>query len=233
MSIDKGHIGGDAVAHHEHWGVVDDWAGWVLLPGRKSTRDDAYLIRPGLVAVADGVDSGAGSGQAALDAIDDHLGKWPTGARLRATLHAANWSIWSEGKHQGQLAAAVAVTVVEEDCVVTAYSGDVRAFLLRGRTIRLLTVDHVIDGTSSSHRLGQAPSPKIDLLFTPLDSGDRLILCSDGLWRDVWPAALLDLAGDCQVGHAAERIAYYAGPRVRGEATAVIVDLDAAQLARS
>jgi serine/threonine protein phosphatase PrpC len=88
--------------------------------------------------------------------------------------------------------------------------GDSRAYLLRAGQLAQLTEDHTIlarlqamdhpllhDPAFAVPRnylyrsIGQEDDPEFDALELTLAPGDRVLLCSDGLWDEVDPAALL------------------------------------------
>ncbi len=84
--------------------------------------------------------------------------------------------------------------------VALAQVGDSRAYLLRGGELRQLTTDHTLvqamvdagrltaeQARTSPHRnivvrsLGAEHDPEPDIAWLEVESGDRLLLCSDGL----------------------------------------------------
>ncbi len=92
------------------------------------------------------------------------------------------------------------IAVVFEDQLFLAHVGDCRAYLLRDHALDQLTIDHtlvqeMIDAgslkasESQNHprrnvltrALGAPEFMQADTLSLPLESGDRLLLCSDGL----------------------------------------------------
>ncbi len=94
------------------------------------------------------------------------------------------------------------VCVVQDNIAYWAHAGDSRLFLMRdGKIIaqtqdhsrvRLLVADGIITEAAAAHHpdrnkiyscLGSPSAPDIDLSRkTPLEQGDILLLCSDGLW---------------------------------------------------
>jgi len=90
-----------------------------------------------------------------------------------------------------------------------AHIGDSRAYLFRNGALRQLTedhslvMDHVRKGLLTKEQaevsplqniltraLGAQKTPAVDLIETALDEGDRLLLCTDGLFKAVKEAAL-------------------------------------------
>lgn len=70
-----------------------------------------------------------------------------------------------------------------------AHVGDTRLLLVRDNRVALKTKDHVKDGTSELTRgVGVFEQVEVDIGEFDLNEGDRLVMCSDGLWDLVKPA---------------------------------------------
>jgi serine/threonine protein phosphatase PrpC len=111
----------------------------------------------------------------------------------------------------GGMGSTLTLAVVEDDRVTVAHVGDSRAYLWRDGQLHQLTEDHSVPGAllkqgriapeeiyDHPHRhilyrcLGLKPSLEIDIYpSVRLQSGDTLLLCSDGLWDMVHPAERL------------------------------------------
>lgn len=107
----------------------------------------------------------------------------------------------------GDMGTTLTVAVVEEGRATVAHVGDSRAYLWREGQLRPLTADHSVTGAllkqgkippeglyNHPHRhilyrcLGLKPSLEVDIYPSfELQSGDALLLCSDGLWDMVHP----------------------------------------------
>jgi len=111
----------------------------------------------------------------------------------------------------GDLGSTLTLAVVEGDRATLAHVGDSRAYLFRDGALQQLTEDHSVPGAllrqgkiapeevhEHPHRnllyrcLGLKPGIEVDILpGVALRPGDRLLLCSDGLWDMVHPAERL------------------------------------------
>jgi PPM family protein phosphatase len=107
----------------------------------------------------------------------------------------------------GDLGSTLTLAVVEGDRATLAHVGDSRAYLWRDGSLQQLTEDHSVPGAllrqgkitpdevhEHPHRnllyrcLGLKPGIEVDILpGVALRPGDRLLLCSDGLWDMVHP----------------------------------------------
>jgi serine/threonine protein phosphatase PrpC len=133
-----------------------------------------------------------GQGAEALRALFDDTLRAASTAILRAGEHRPEW------KDMGTTAV---VAYVADACLYVAHVGDSRAYLLRGGATTVLTRDHTVamtlvdDGEITleearahplRHRLSQVLGAHGDIApdFSthPLQPGDRIVLCTDGLF---------------------------------------------------
>jgi len=140
---------------------------------------------------------------------------------LEAAAMAASKAIWDEGLAKMEylgMGAAIVAALVAGGHVHIAHMGDSRAYLLRGEELWRLTDDHTIIGALLRHgeispeeavdhpaqgRLtrfaGMEPMMEHSMRSMELESGDRLLLCTDGLWEavgDVQLKAILSTGND-------------------------------------
>jgi len=186
---------------------VVDWAARSLRGARRRVNEDAILVAPALLGVADGV-GGHPAGHVAsaltLDSVRRSLPAEPAepGEALSASLAEANAAVRSGAARdwtKGMLTTAVLAQVTHGTLTV-AHVGDSRAYLWRAVTLRRLTVDHslvaalVERGHVSSDAARQHPLRSLivralgldetvrpDVTSLALSSKDVLLLCSDGL----------------------------------------------------
>jgi serine/threonine protein phosphatase PrpC len=107
----------------------------------------------------------------------------------------------------GDMGSTLTLAVVEGERLTVAHIGDSRAYLWREGRLRQLTEDHSVPGAllkqgkislddfwDHPHRhvlyrcLGLKPRVEVDIYSSLLlQPGDKLLLCSDGLWDMVYP----------------------------------------------
>jgi protein phosphatase len=178
----------------------------------------------GLYAVFDGM-GGANAGdvasRTAADAVRDVVLRNPQidpRALLDSAIQAASASIFhaaaAHREHHGMGTTVVAAIVVSPERVVIGHVGDSRAYLLRGGRLQALTRDHTIVEdlvdrgllppeeaerhpykNVLSRNLGSRPDARVDLNDVVLRPGDRLLLCSDGLYGYASAEAIQYLLG--------------------------------------
>lgn len=99
--------------------------------------------------------------------------------------------------------------VFHDDRVYIANVGDSRAYLVRGKHIEQITKDHVPKAGSHllTRSLGERSRVEVDTFEHPLEIGDTLVLCSDGLTDLIEDQEIQRLIGDNSAQRAAERLA--------------------------
>ncbi|MBE2201259.1 MAG: protein phosphatase 2C domain-containing protein [Anaerolinea sp.] len=177
-----------------------------------------------LLAVADGVGGDAG-GREASQAIITYLAQvyYSSPApnpleNLRQAITQANQRAAVDVRMKFQDAATTLVTaVILNNQLFVANIGDSRAYLLRGGQLRQLTADHRQDGKLARYLVATSHIQPDFFLPVPLQAGDRVLLCSDGLYEAIVDAGeVARLAGKGGVKTAVNRLVKtaneYGGP---------------------
>jgi len=146
---------------------------------------------------------------------------------LREAIESINSRIFELQRATGSdLGTTLTAALVRDDMALIANVGDGRAYLWRDAQLAQITTDHSLvaqlveagalapdeiythpDKNAIYRSLGHAPEVEVDLFQQPLASGDRLILCCDGVWEMLRPDGIeevLLLEPDPQ--HACEEI---------------------------
>jgi serine/threonine protein phosphatase PrpC len=184
----------------------------VIGPVREDNQDAIRLSddEHGLLyAIADGMGGYAHGGIASLMALESfhsilagHNGNSIPRTMQRA-VEVANLKVYQKAQHLGvgRMGTTLTAAYVFGDMLYLAHVGDSRAYLIRDGEAICLTEDHTVVGDMVRSRL--IPADKIrthaqrsiltrsvglDLFIQPdiaqhkLREGDRLVLCSDGVW---------------------------------------------------
>jgi len=125
---------------------------------------------------------------------------------LVKAVEQANAAVVAESKGQSRAmgATVVAMLVLDGKTGFLAHAGDARAYQLRGGKLRPLTTDHsmvqamvergkITPAEARTHPkanvilnyVGQDPEIDVDTSEVRLLRGDRILLCSDGLWGEL------------------------------------------------
>lgn len=213
-----------------------------------------YAVLDGMGGAA----AGETAARLASEALVEFIRKHSTSERftprelLEFAIDRAAAAVYLAGKQRpecsGMGTTVVACLVTDATCVIVGHVGDSRAYLLREGRFQVLTRDHTIaqrfidDGELSpdsaersflknilTRNLGDENGVQAEMLEMTLQAGDRVLLCSDGLYGCVPPEAIQRVLGS---GEAPKEIAQTLIKRAlkSGEATdnvsAVVLDVD-------
>ncbi|MBK8784572.1 MAG: serine/threonine-protein phosphatase [Anaerolineales bacterium] len=175
--------------------------------------DDEHPAGPGLLyALADGMGGYAHGGVASLLALESFFNVVasqngsPVYRTLERGVEAANLQVYQKARQldAGRMGTTLTGAYVFGDMLYLAHVGDSRAYLIRDGHSICLTSDHTTVGDMVRAKL--IPSEKIrshaqrsvltksigtslfvqpDIIQKKLREGDRLILCSDGVWSAI------------------------------------------------
>jgi serine/threonine protein phosphatase PrpC len=195
----------------------------------RRNNEDAYLAGEGrdetLLAIADGI-GGFEAGEVASRIAIEALRELESDAPFETAIREANRRILTFGRGDERLS-GMGTTIVavrfggtrERPVAEVAHVGDSRAYLLRGGDLRPLTEDHslvaelVRSGELTRDQAAEHPQKNlitralgaeeevdVDTAVLPVEAGDRILLCSDGL-SDMVPEGriseiLADSSGD-------------------------------------
>jgi PPM family protein phosphatase len=177
-------------------------------PGRKRRQnEDAFVVRPPLFAIADGM-GGARAGEIASALAAGALNESDTQSggegRVIALVQEANRRVHERASSDpatSGMGTTMTVALVEPNGDITfGHVGDSRAYVLRGDTLEQLTDDHSLvaelvrrgelsasDAEIHPQRsvitraLGTDPDVDVDTFTVHPEAGDVYLLCSDGL----------------------------------------------------
>jgi protein phosphatase len=181
----------------------------------RKVNQDLPLEADNLYAVADGMGGHVGgevAAQVAVTALLQMFTREPTKAGLQEAFSKANRAVWQESQDHSELRGmgttltAVALVGDEEgrDVLALANVGDSRAYLFSQDRIVQVTADHSLAEERMRHgeiteeeaavhpqrhiltrALGISPEVETDMWELQLRSGDRIVLCSDGLSNEL------------------------------------------------
>jgi PPM family protein phosphatase len=220
----------------------------------RPVNQDMPLERPNLYAVADGMGGHAGgevAARIAVETLDHAFDLVPTAGGLRQAFTEANTAIWEESQAKtdlrgmGTTLTAMALVGGSDghDVLALANVGDSRAYVLSGGRLMQVTADHSLAEERMRHgemteaeaavhpqrhiltrALGVSSEVETDMWELHLRSGDRVVLCSDGLTNEVGMEDMTDVlvaVGD--PNEAAERLVEMANEHGGSDNITVIV----------
>ena len=223
----------------------------------RTVNQDLPLERPNLYAVADGMGGHVGgevAARVAVETLEQAFERVPTAAGLQEAISEANAAVWHESQVNADLrgmgttltAAALVGGAGGHDVLALANVGDSRAYVFSEDRLVQVTDDHSLaeermrqgemtEEEAAVHpqrhiltrALGVSSEVEADMWELELRSGDRLVLCSDGLSNEVGTDEMADIlrtVGD--PGGAARRLVEAANEHGGADnITVVVVDV--------
>lgn len=232
-----------------HAGVTD-------IGNVRTVNQDHLLAEGDLVAVADGMGghrAGEVASRVAVETLREAFAADPTAAGLAEAVRSANTAVWeraaAEPDLQGMgttIAAVALVTEEGEKRLVVANVGDSRAYLLQEGGLGRLSFDHslvadlvrageISEGEARTHprrniltrALGVGPEIDPYVALAEPARGDRLLLCSDGLFNELEEHEITAvLVAEADPADAATRLVHEAKEHGGNDnITAVVLDI--------
>lgn len=220
--------------------------------GGRDTQQDAVLVSDELFAVADGIgglQNGEVASRLALDTLGASFAVDHSASGLLNAGREANGAVWRQATVNGgdaTMGTTLAVVAMTSDTgAVVLHAGDSRLYLLRSGHLDQLTHDHTVvadmiragelseeEARTHPHRhvltraLGVCPDVEMDHAGVPCQPGDRLMLCTDGLFKALSPGELhAALASDGEPQQSADRLVTNAVERgAEDNVTALVID---------
>ncbi len=181
----------------------------------RTVNQDMPLERPNLYAVADGMGGHVGgevAARVAVETLERAFEHSPTIDGLRGAFTEANNAVWQESQLNADLrgmgttltAMALVGGTSGKDVLALANVGDSRAYVFSDGELSQVTADHSLAEERMRHgemteeeaavhpqrhiltrALGVSSDVEADMWELELRSGDRVLLCSDGLTNEV------------------------------------------------
>lgn len=169
-------------------------------------NEDSLTVLPPLFAVADGMgghEAGEVASEITINTLNDLAPQSADAEALARAVVAANLNVIkapSQGVGREGMGTTLTAAILEKERLVIAQVGDSRAYLLHNGSLQQLTRDHSLmaDMTEAgqlteaearvhpnrsviTRAIGSDPHMQPDLYELNVETGDRLLLCSDGI----------------------------------------------------
>jgi serine/threonine protein phosphatase PrpC len=238
---------GDAHVLFEHLALAASTA--TRQAASHAENEDAMAAVPeaGLFVVADGM-GGHVDGSLASQSIVEILqhavdGQSPLATRLEQAemaLQSINRALRRESEQRPKpviIGSTVALLLIGEGYAACLWAGDSRIYLLRDGELYQLTRDHSLAnemeeaGGRGRNVITRAVGPRdvleLDRVITPVDAGDTLLLCSDGLTKVMGPDDIGEMMREPVTGLAERLVAQAVTLGSRDDVTVVVVRISA------
>lgn len=183
---------------------IDVWGATDAGRKRSENQDSIFVATPELadvaptqierngilMAIADGVGGQIGGREASQFVVESLAdGFYGILAQdVESHLLEAIWSANEQAQQQvsfKKAASTLVAAVIQDDSLQIANVGDSRAYFVRSGVMQQLTQDHAIAGRLMRYMVAsEAAEPELSPKI-PLQVGDKILLCSDGLYRAV------------------------------------------------
>lgn len=169
-------------------------------------NEDSLTVLPPLFAVADGMgghEAGEVASEITINTLNDLAPQSADAEALARAVVAANLNVIkapSQGVGREGMGTTLTAAILEKERLVIAQVGDSRAYLLHNGSLQQLTRDHSLmadmieagqltEAEARAHpnrsvitrAIGSDPHMQPDLYELNVETGDRLLLCSDGI----------------------------------------------------
>lgn len=169
-------------------------------------NEDSLIVAPPLFAVADGMGghaAGEVASEIAVDVLAERAPQHPDGEQLGRAVEDANRAVMQaarEGRGREGMGTTMTAAMLEGERLVIAQVGDSRAYLLHQGALQQLTRDHSLmadmieagqltpeearthpNRSVITRALGSDEHLRPDIYEINVETGDRLLVCSDGL----------------------------------------------------
>ncbi len=230
------------------------WAGLTDVGSVRSVNEDTFLVDPPAFVVADGMgghEAGDVASREGAEAFARHLvANGSDGAAVLSGVDEANRHVYRRSEQMagpGSMGTTMVGLVFLESGDVTVFNvGDSRAYVLSGRRLSQLTVDHslvqelvevgrITPAEARSHpernvitrAVGVDPTVAADLRILRPRPGDRYLLCTDGLSGEVTDDDIAEtlLAGGSPTEAAAALVDRALRAGGRDNVTVVVLDV--------
>ncbi len=180
-----------------------DTSGFTLAKGTQLKGDDFFEVKVmdtiTVAVVCDGVGSAHKGAEAAqrtahflIQSLKNRPKSWSIEKSIRHFIESINHLLYLESMEQygvQELVTTLALIVVEGDRLYGANVGDSRIYLMRDHQLTQLSTDHNVDGEGMDHILNKAIGLEAQVepyyFENNLQAGDRILLCSDGLYNEL------------------------------------------------
>lgn len=221
----------------------------------RTSNEDAYLVAAPIFAVADGM-GGHQAGEVASgttietlkEFVNDIAENSDPGTALAEGARAANRAVYEKASGDPSLlrmGTTLTAAIARDGRLSIAHVGDSRAYLFRSGQLKQLTEDHTLVAEYVRHgrmteeeakvhpnrsiitrALGVEPDIPVDTVTLGLQEGDRVLLCSDGLYSMVPDQAIAEILAKAPDADVATRELVEAANAAGGEDNTTVVIID-------
>ncbi|HWV99494.1 MAG TPA: protein kinase [Candidatus Acidoferrum sp.] len=198
------------------------------------------ILADGVGGEANGAVASRLAAETALAALREAKPETSVNDLIRGMFDSAAAKVFEAAQEKGRMATTLLASLFRHDKVTVAHVGDSRAYLVRAGKIKRLTTDHSYTSLqvklglllerkamTSEHRstltrsIGYEPMCHYDITTLPLQKGDVILQCSDGLYGYLLDEEILESVVKYHPGEACKRLIALAEKRQAGDNVSV------------
>jgi len=194
----------------------------------ESSTDAVFIVADGVGGYEGGEIASSMAVETVLQAYRESPIEWGAAKRLHRAVQRANIEIYNRAVTVPELrrmATTLTAAAINRGTLNVSHVGDCRLYLLRGRQVQQLTRDHTAigervrmglisakqarnhpDRSALNRCLGHELIVSVDRISMTLQQGDRLVLCSDGLYSVIEDHELDTLTRELDAEAASRRL---------------------------
>lgn len=216
-------------------------------------NEDSLTVLPPLFAVADGMgghEAGEIASEITINTLNDLAPESADAEALARAVVAANLNVIkapSQGIGREGMGTTLTAAILEKERLIIAQVGDSRAYLLHNGSLQQITRDHSLmadmieagqlteaearvhpNRSVITRAIGSDPHMQPDLYELNVETGDRLLLCSDGVCGMIEDSEIASIMRQTPSAQACADQLVEAALHAGGfdNATAVVVDVE-------
>lgn len=216
-------------------------------------NEDSLTVLPPLFAVADGMgghEAGEIASEITINTLNDLAPESADAEALARAVVAANLNVIkapSQGIGREGMGTTLTAAILEKERLIIAQVGDSRAYLLHNGSLQQITRDHSLmadmieagqlteaearvhpNRSVITRAIGSDPHMQPDLYELNVETGDRLLLCSDGVCGMIEDSEIASIMRQAPSAQACADQLVEAALQAGGfdNATAVVVDVE-------
>ena len=216
-------------------------------------NEDSLTVLPPLFAVADGMgghEAGEVASEITINTLNDLAPTSADAEALERAVVAANLNVIkapSQGIGREGMGTTLTAAILEKERLIIAQVGDSRAYLLHNGSLQQITRDHSLmadmieagqlteaearvhpNRSVITRAIGSDPHMQPDLYELNVETGDRLLLCSDGICGMIEDSEIVSIMRGAPSAQACADQLVEAALNAGGfdNATAVVVDVE-------
>ncbi len=222
-------------------------------------NEDSLVVTPPLFAVADGMgghEAGEVASEIAIKTLAELAPEGPDGEALARAVVAANLEVIKaprKGIGREGMGTTLTAGILEGERLVIAQVGDSRAYLLHQGRLQQLTRDHSLmadmieagqlteaearvhpNRSVITRAIGSDPHMQPDIYELNVETGDRILLCSDGVTTMIEDPEITRIMSRSETAQECADNLVAAALEAGGydNATAIVVDVEGFRVAR-